>query len=233
MSEEQVVMESSSPRPFGEIPGLWLQIFQMTEDFFRREAPRASGSNALISVLIMTAISIVFSTITTLVGTGLQATMVPAEMQGEMFAVTGSAVVYSICCGAILYPVAFYLGSGVLYLIARLFKGEGDFNTQVYLQSLYTVPIGAVSAALSLVNLIPFAGQAVFGLASLFVGAYIFVLTVRMLKVVHNIPQGRAVAVLLAPLIIPVAVACVVVMMLVLMGPTIGEVFSDIISSYP
>lgn len=237
MSEEQVAMENSSPRPFGEIPALWLQVFQMTEEFFRREAPRADGSNTLISVLIMTVISIVFSAITTLVGTGLQSTMVPAEMQGEMFVATGSAVLYSICCGAILYPVGFYLGSGVLYLIARLFKGEGDFGTQVYLQSLYTVPIGAVAGALSLVNLIPVAGQAVFGLASLVVGAYSFVLTIRMLKVVHNMTQGRAVTVLLAPLIIPVVVACVVIAMLVLMGPAIGEVFSNIIKelggSYP
>ena len=32
----------TSPRPFGEIPPLWVKVTQMTEDFFAQEAPRAS-----------------------------------------------------------------------------------------------------------------------------------------------------------------------------------------------
>ena len=33
--QEQINIQDTTPRPFKEIPGLWLQFTQMTEDFFR------------------------------------------------------------------------------------------------------------------------------------------------------------------------------------------------------
>ncbi len=235
MYEEQDVMESyveSSPRPFGEIPGLWLQIFQMTEDFFRREAPRASGSNTVISVLIMGVISAVISVIVSAVGGGVAAMMAPAEMRGAAVAAAGGAAIQNLVCCAMLGPfvslVLFYLSNGVLYVLARIFGGQGDFGQQAYLQSLYGAPIGVVTTVLSILSVIP-VGEFIWGLASLVVGAYSFVLTVRMLKVVHNMTTGRAVAALLVPMIILVLIPCVIIMMMILMGPAIGNVFSNIV----
>ena len=57
MSEMQyptdlVVSGNISPRPFSEIPGLWLKVTQMTEAFFAEEAPRASEGSTLVSILV-------------------------------------------------------------------------------------------------------------------------------------------------------------------------------------
>ena len=36
-SPYQSLPTDTSPRPFGEIPGLWLKVLEMTEEFFAQE----------------------------------------------------------------------------------------------------------------------------------------------------------------------------------------------------
>ena len=123
----------TSPRPFGEIPGLWLKVMQMTEEFFALEAPRASGANVMISVLIMTAVATVLAMISSLISGGVQMAFLPPEYREAAAMGVGQSVVFSLCGGLFGTIIGFYLGNGITYLGARVLGGSGDFNTQLYL----------------------------------------------------------------------------------------------------
>jgi hypothetical protein len=212
----------TSPRSFMDMPELWLKILQMSEDFFALEAPRANGSTVLISVLVMAIITAVLSTISSLLWGGAQ-TMMMSEQYREAAAVgLGSSALCGVCGGLVGGILGFYLSTGINYLGARAFGGTGDFGTQSYLQSLFVVPIGIVSA---LVGLVPYLGIAV----GLGLSLYAIVLNVRVVKVVHRLTTGKAVAALIVPgLVLMVVVACIVVVVLILLGPVIGNIFSDV-----
>lgn len=224
MYEEQFP-PSASPRPFGEIPGLWTKVFQMTEQFFAQEAPRASGSNTLISVLIMGVVSSVLATISSLIWGGTQMAFLPPEYREAMAVGMGSNLVCSLCSTLIGTAIGFYLGNGLVYLGARIFGGTGDFTTQAYLASLFAVPVGIVAG---LVGLVPCVGL----IAVLAVSIYALVLNVRAVKVAHNLTTGRAVAAVIVPaLVIGVLVACLIVVMLAVLGPAIGNIFENIVTN--
>jgi hypothetical protein len=224
MYEEQFPPKAS-PRPFGEIPGLWTKVLQMTEEFFAQEAPRASGSNTLISVLILAVVTTVLSGISSLIWGGAQMAFLPPEYREAMAVGAGQNVLCSLCSTLIGALAGFYLGNGLVYLGARIFGGTGDFTTQAYLASLFAIPVGIVSG---LAGLVPCVGLIV----ALAVSVYAVVLNVRAVKVVHNLTTGQAVAAVLVPaLVIGVLVACLVVVMLVILGPAIGNVFENIVTN--
>jgi hypothetical protein len=202
----------------------------MTEEFFAREAPRSSGSNTLIGVLILAGVSVIFSTISAVVSVGFQMVAMPSEYQDTLAATLGSMVICSICGGFVGSIVGFYLNNGFTYLGARIFGGAGDFGVQTYLVSLFTVPIGIVTSILSLVFLVPFVGPCLGGLVALAVAIYALVLNVRAVKVAHNLTTGGAIgAVFLLPIIIIPGIACLVIVALALLGPAIGNVFENIV----
>jgi len=214
-----------SPRPFGEIPSLWVKVFQMTEQFFAQEAPRASGSNTLISILILAVISAVLSAISSLIGGGISTAFLPPEAREFAAVGAGQSAVSSLCGGIIGALVGFYLGNGLVYLGARVLGGTGGYGTQTYLVSLFAVPLGIVSG---LAGLVPCVGLIV----ALAVSVYGIVLNVRAVKVTHDLTTGKAVAAILVPaILVGVVVACLVIVLLALLGPTIGEVFEDILNN--
>jgi hypothetical protein len=213
-----------SPRPFSEIPGLWVKVLQMTEDFLAGEAPRASGSNTLISVLILAAISMVLSVISSLILGGVQTAFLPPEYRDVAAVGVGQNVLCTLCGGIVITVIGFYLSNGLSYLGARVLGGNGDFNTQTYLVSLFAVPAGIVSGVLTLV---PCLGL----LAALAVSIYAVVLNVRAIKVTHDLTTGKAVVAVLWPVVLILILACLVVVVLALLGPAIGNVFENIVTN--
>jgi hypothetical protein len=242
---------SPSPRSFGEVPALWLKVFRMSEAFFAQEALRASGSSALISVLILAAVTAVLSGVSALVGGGAQATslllsdMTP-ELAGATAAGAGTIALCSVCQGAVQTLLGFYIANGVVYLGARIFGGKGNFGTQTYLQSLFSVPIGIVMGVVSLV--LGVLGALISGVAgpsdavaivvslllllvSLPFIVYSIVLNVRAVKVTHDLSTGKAIAAIFVPsLVLTVGLACLVIVALAILGPAIGETFEDIVN---
>jgi len=214
----------SSPRPFSELPGLWTKVLQMTEEFFAQEAPRASGSNTLISVLILAAIATVLAVISSAIMGGVQMAFLPREYREAAAAGIGGNTLCSLCSGLVGTLLGFYLGNGLVYLGARVLGGSGEFGTQTYLASLFAVPLGAVSGVL---GLIPIVGA----LAALAVSAYALVLNVRTVKVVHGLTTGKAVVAVLWPVLLIFVLSCLIIVVLALLGPAIGNVFSDIVTN--
>ena len=234
--EEPVVFDSppetspQGPRPFGEIAGLWLRFWEMTEAFFRREIPRTSVPNTLYAVLIFAILTTLISALTLPLSTSRETFRDLASLLniGNTTAIAGMVVSLSLC-GIITAPISFYINNGIYYLCAQIFGGKGQFAQQAYLNSLYLVPFGVLAALGSLVAIVPLIGPFLSLGYSLLVGIFQLVITVRMLKAVHDFSTGKAVGVILLPMVLVIIPICLI-LTLALMGPGIGSVFSTIIS---
>jgi hypothetical protein len=222
MSEMQVSagpadIGEMGPRPFAEIPGLWLKVTLMSQEFFSREAPRTSGSNTLIGVLIYGAASAVILAVLGMPAGGAPSRGATVTANGQI------ALLPSILLGLVAVPLGFYVGYGLQYLAARILGGPGSFGPQAYLTSLFIVPLGTL---MNLVQFIPYAGP----ILLLVVGIYSFVLNGRVLMVVHRFTSSRAVAAMLLPVLAVGLVCCVGLLML---GPLVNNVFSTVILNVP
>ena len=108
----------------------------------------------------------------------------------------------------IIIPVFFFIGTGILYGLAKAFGGQGTFLQQGYTTLLFGVPLGILAA---LLNLIPIAGSFI-GLA---IGIYEIVLQIFAIMAVHRLSGGKASAVVLIPIAVVVVLVCALVVVLV------------------
>lgn len=229
--QEQINIQDTTPRPFKEIPGLWLQFTQMTEDFFRQELRYASPSNTLYSILILSGIVAIFSFISSLISGFLEYPGIADTIgQTEFYALTGGVSFFTMCCGFFLTPVSFYLHNGITLLGARMLGGKGEFSAQAYLSSLYYVPLVILSSVASLLGGIPYAGTCLVTVIAVGVLIFQLMLSVRSLKVVHDLSSGRAFAALLLIPGVFILISLCIIIVLALMGPAIGDVLSNIIT---
>jgi hypothetical protein len=229
--EEQTPTIDNTPRPFMEIPGLWMQLGQMTESFFAKEVSRVSIANTLYGVVIFTLVSTIISIVQSLLGGLIDPSInSPEGLQTGLMSKTGFSILYLCCFGIFLIPISFYLNNAVTFLCAKIFGGKGSFSSQAYLSSLFIVPLGIISSVASLIILIPIAGGFIVGLIVFGILIAQLIFTVRSLKVAHDLTTGRTVAAILLPLIVFMVIPVCVISILALMGPQIGNVFSNIIT---
>jgi hypothetical protein len=111
--------------------------------------------------------------------------------------------VADIIGGIVVTFISFFIGTGILQLVARAFKGTGSFLTYAHALALVVVPIGIAGAVL---GLIPFLG----GLIAFALGIYEIYLAIVATASTHRLSMGTSTAVVL----IPAAVVFVVVIIL-------------------
>jgi hypothetical protein len=154
-------------------------------------------------------------------------------------------LVVEVIVQIILVPLAFLIGVGVQYLVAKAFKGFGNFKQQAYNQLLFQVPLGIFSA-LMLLLLAPTMGNTLttsltsassgyatatpmmsgpfllvgmlLDLVSLAVGVYTVILNVFSIMAVHRMSGGKATASVLIPYGILMVVAILFVCAIVGIG---------------
>jgi hypothetical protein len=229
--EEQTPTTDNTPRPFMEIPGLWMQLGQMTESFFAKEVSRVSNANTFYGVLLFTFVSTVVSVIQSLLGGLIDPSInSPDGLQTGLMSKTGFSILYLFCFGIFLIPISFYLNNAITFLCAKIFGGKGSFSSQAYLSSLFIVPLGIISSVASLIILIPIVGSCIGGLIVFGILIAQLIFTVRALKAVHGFTTGRAVSAILLPLIVFLVIPVCLIAILALMGPQIGNVFSNILT---
>ena len=112
---------------------------------------------------------------------------------------------------------SFFIGNGILYLIAKAFRGQGTFLAQGYTDFLLGVPLGILSALVSRVPLL--GGLVVFG-----VSIYAIVLRIFSIMAVHRLSGGKATAVVLLPLVITILLMVVFVAILFGLGVAAGGI---------
>lgn len=107
-----------------------------------------------------------------------------------------------------LIILSFFIGTGIRYLIAKAFRGQGTFLAQGYTDLLFSVPLGILSA---LVSRVPLLGSVVaFG-----VSIYAIVLHIFSIMAVHRLSGGKATAVVLIPVAVGILLALVFVAIII------------------
>ncbi len=178
----------------------WMAILtKPSEAAFEAEKPNVNLTNMIIWLAIAGAISGFFG-----------------GLWGLIFR-SGSVagLITGLIAGAIVAVIGFFIGQAILFLVARVLGGTGDFNTQAYLQSIYFVPIYIVDGVLS----IPFLGS----LVALVLGLYSLYLTTLALKVTHRYDTTKAVLTWLIPaIVVGVILACIAVFFASLFAALMG-----------
>jgi hypothetical protein len=109
---------------------------------------------------------------------------------GGGFGMAGFASLANI----VLAPFFFLIGVGIYFLLARMLGGNGDFGRYAYLNAAFAAPLGILTALLSLA---PFASC-----ISPLISIYALVLVYFATKAEHQLSGGRAIWVVLIPLIV-------------------------------
>ena len=113
---------------------------------------------------------------------------------------------------AVLVPVTFFIGVGIQYLMAKMFRGTGEFKHQAYNHLLFLVPtsvitsvIAAVSSSITLTMtggtslLLSSVISLLFSLVSFAISIYAIVLNVFSIMATHRLSGGKATGVVLIP----------------------------------
>ncbi len=217
----QPMAPQKDPRPFSEIPPLWLRLPHMDQPFFAAEQPRSSALNTVLGV----AVYAIVGTVVVLVVSLLQGLVRPSQPRESAAFILGLS-----CMTLIVTPISFYLNAGLNYLSALVFGGKGKFNDQAYLASLFFVPIGIIASVLSFLGVIPVVGLLLESPFLIAIGLVTTIFQYRVLRVVHGLSSGRAVGAVLAPfgLLLCICLPIFVIAMLMVFGPVIGNTFSSI-----
>jgi len=118
---------------------------------------------------------------------------------------------------AVLYPVLLVLGgflcSGVYFVFAKLLGGKGTYATQTYTLALVMGGSILLSAPFQLLGAIPLVGL-IFSFGSALVSIYSLYSEYRVIKEVHQLSSGKAIAVILLPIAIAIVVMIILVVIL-------------------
>jgi len=164
---------------------------------FDAEQPAANWQTVLISLLILGVVEAVSQFII-----GLEQTTLTITLPNQSPYRFHPNPVGSAFGGLIGVFVVFFVLSGILYVSAKVFNGQGTFLTQSWLLSLFFVPLSIISAV---AGIIPYFGS----LVAFAVFIYSVYLAVLAIASAHRLSQGRAVAVVLLPLAILFVLVCV------------------------
>lgn len=198
----------------------WIRVLSSPneESFVReQESPNATLATALIWTVIAAVVTAVLGFIQSLLFASSAAGMLgmiemmdlPPESRGVIDQMMGSGLFVGASgagalAGILITPIAFLIGVGIIHLIASVLGGKGDFGRYAYLSAAISAPIGIVNAFLAF---IPVVG----GCVGFLLLIYSIVLNYFAIKVSYSLSSGRAIAVILIPLVVGLAaVLCIV-----------------------
>jgi hypothetical protein len=203
------------PAGIGNIFQKWINVTTKPgAASFATELETANWGDVWISLLILGVITAVVGLITSLalhssLGALSSYPGLSPQMQQAITNIastnagTGSAV-----ASIVTVPIVFFIVLGILFVVAKMFGGQGTFLQQSYAFSLFYVPISVVSR---LVGLVPCLGSLV-GLAGFI---YSIVLAVFAVSASQRLSTGRSVAVVLLPAAIILLLGCALLVVIV------------------
>jgi hypothetical protein len=182
--------------------------------------------DTFISVLVYTIATVITFFISSVTQLQQVMSMMREQLGGQMPEV--GPFLLMILIGVVIFtPIMFFVGAGIQFLGLRIFGGSGTFKEHAYVLALITVPLTVISLVISIPSLI-LVLRCIAGLVGLGLSIWSLIVTVRGMKVVHNLSTGRTIAgLILPPLILTAGMFCI----LTLTGTLIGSIFENIISS--
>ena len=189
---------------------VWLgAITQPGEAFFQEQKGKSNLNTAMIWLAITTVIVAFFNTISSIIThfiggsmmpTIIQSLDLPPQTKADLMAQYGasglvSSVIGSFCGALFFIPIGFFIGMAILFVLAKLFGGEGNFETHTYLLATIFMPLSIITSA---IGIVPVLG----GCLALVISIYQLVLNYFAIKVAHNLSSGSAIAVVLIPIVV-------------------------------
>ena len=186
-------------------------LTQPGEEFFaaQRENASATLSTAIKWIIAASIIAALLGAIRSTVfpsamdGLDQIVDLLPPELQNEFGtdvetdASGGPAFSFATI---IIGPISFLIGVGIYHVIARLLGGIGQYGRYTYLYSTFAAPLMIVTSVL---GFIPVLGGCISGILAI----YQLVLAYYATKVEYNLSQGRAIIVVVTPLLVGVLLA--------------------------
>ena len=197
----------------------WINVLtHPNEETFaqERQKPTANLTTALIWIVIAAVVTAVFGFISSRFIFAAQGSLMmpmlnqmdmPPEARAQLAQLLSSGLMTGMLGGAslfaiILAPIGFLISVGIYYLIARVLGGTGDYGRYAYLIAVFQAPISII---LAVVSWVPILG----GCVGLIGWIYSLVLTFYATKVEHNLTSGKAIAVIVIPIVVLLALfAC-------------------------
>ena len=227
------MMPLGAPPPSPYAPGwswsqTWIKALTQpnvaTFEQIANDAPPDSYSKALTWIFAATLVS---GLINVVVGLVFSSAARFSNVRGiDPATLQGTSTVVSLICVPVIGLISVIITAiivGITHLVARALGGTGTYNKLIYTTAAYSAPLTIVS---SLIGVIPVVGACV----NLILGIYGLVLNVTSVKAVHQFDWGKAIlssVVIWIGLLVLVAVILIVV--LALLGPSIGNIFSNIV----
>lgn len=187
--------------------------------FYESEMPKASWVKTIVGTLAVAVVQIIFGLLFAGAAAAqlnslrdqlnAQGRTLPFDI-GILAGASGAGSILAI----VLTPLFFLLGSGLLYLVAKMLGGQGnDFMTHSYLLSLSYTPIRILTTVL---NIIPLLG----GLVSFVLGLYLLYCQGKSMEASQRLSPGRAQLAAFLPTIIGIvlAVLCCILVFVGLLG---------------
>jgi hypothetical protein len=192
----------AAPLPLGEairqLPGQYIRVMTRPSTAFAEEMGKGSWGIVWIQLIGFVIIQAVSD-----FGTSSTRNSVGTNSPDPAYAL-GLSLGQSI----IIVPLFFFIWMGILYGLARAFGGQGTFRAQGYTSLLFFIPLGIISAVLTVI-LIParaFPPEIVLVIAlavviiALALLVYEIVLQIFAIMAVHRLSGGKSTAVVLIPL---------------------------------
>ena len=184
----------------------WLNVLTKPgEEVFaaEREKDSATLKTALVWIILASVIAALLATLrarifsSQLGGLGQIVELLPADLQegiGPAMAIDTAGGTALSLLSIISGPLSFLISVGIYHLIASVFGGRGQFGRYAYLSATFMAPLMIVSSLLIFVPILGFC-------LTIFLGIYQVVLTFYATKVEYQLSQGRAIVVVLVPLL--------------------------------
>ena len=194
-----------------------------------REKDSATLKTALVWIILASVIAALLATLrarifsSQLGGLGQFVELLPADLQegiGPAMAIDTAGGTALSLLSIISGPLSFLISVGIYHLIASVFGGRGQFGRYAYLSATFNAPLLIVG---SLLVFVPFLGFCL----TIILGIYQVVLTYYATKVEYKLSQGRAIVVILVPVLAALILAACV------LAAVFGLVFSTAASSGP
>ncbi len=217
------ITQESVPLPLGEairqLPQQYLRVVtRPSSASIAIEKGKASWDIVWVQLLGYAIIEAILGYLYNLINPAKMPSNLGRSVTPEMY----QALIAALSIGRIfLVPLFFFIGVGILHLIAKAFKGQGNFLQYSYSILLFTLPLNILA---NLFQLIPVAGPLLFLVVISLAGIYEIVLSIFATMAVHRLSGGKASAVILIPLGVVMLLACAasVLLVTVAMGATGG-----------